>query len=574
MAHQEFETDILVVGSGATGLTAALKAADCGADVLVVEKAPLFGGTSALSGAVLWIPRSDQAQAEGHPDSKEEAIAYITSLAGDDYDPKLIEAFVENAPATFRFLEETAKISYRPILFPDYHVENPGGKPGYRSHDSVPFDGRVLGRQLELLRPSHPATMFLGFISWAAEDVAPLISRQRGWIRSLMRVLWRYYSDVAQRVRSRRPRFLTGGNALIARMKLALDKKGIPLWLNSPFRDLIIENGRVTGAIVERDGTEYRIRARRGVILAAGGFERNQSLREQHLGRGSPDSSWSASQAYNTGDALVAAKRAGAGAVRLQNAWWAPALVIPGEEQARPLFVERALPGTIMVNNAGRRFANEAASYHIVGREMVRRNRSDDEAGGPYYILFDSLFRQRYPMGPVYPMFPNFLLPKAVQSIIVKADTWQELAQKIGLPADQLSETVRRFNEYAAKGTDPDFGRGDSAYDRLFGDPRVGANPNITPMLKAPFYALPVYPGDISTCGGLTTNEVGAVLDEQGHAIPGLYAVGNTAATAMGFGYPGGGATLGPGMTFAYLAAQHAAKDAANADDHVREVSK
>jgi 3-oxosteroid 1-dehydrogenase len=570
MPHADYETDILIVGSGATGMTAALKAADCGAQVLVVEKSALFGGTSALSGAVLWIPLSDQAQALGFPDSQDEAVTYITSLAGpEDVFPKLIQAFVQNAPATFRFLEETASIQYRPILFPDYHAENPGGKNGNRSHDSVPFDGRALGSQLKLLRPSHPSTMFLGFISWTAEDVAPLLTRQRGWMRSLTRVLWRYYSDVGQRLRSRRPRFLTGGNALMARLKLALDRKGVPLWLNSPFRDLIVEGGRVTGAVVERDGVEYCVRTRRGVILAAGGFERNPALREAYLGRGSPNPDWSASQSCNTGDALVAAMNIGAATVRMQNAWWSPVLRIPGEDLARPLFVERALPGCIMVDSSGKRFTNEAASYHIVGREMVRLNRSDDAPGGPYHLLFDTLFRQRYPMGPIYPGIPNFLLSKAVQSTFMTAETWEELAAKIGVSANALCETIARFNENAAKGTDPDFGRGDTAYDKLFGDARVGANPNLGPLLKPPFYAMPVYPGDISTCGGIVTDEVGAVLDENSNRIPGLYAVGNTAATAMGFGYAGGGATLAPGMTFAFLAARHAATEDHTAKEHV-----
>lgn len=559
MALYDFETDILVVGSGAAGMTAALKSSDCGLDVIIAEKAEKFGGTSALSGAVLWIPGSDKAVNMGHEDSVDEAVDYILTIAGnEDIDRDNIKAFVENAPDMLRYLEDQAAINYGPIGFPDYHAENRGGKNGNRSHDSIAFDGRALGSDLDNLLPSHPATMFLGFISWTAEDVGPLMTRQGGWMKSLARVLWRYYSDIGQRFQSSRPRFLTGGNALMGRLKLALDRKKIPLWLNSALNELIVENGEVRGAIITKNGQTLRIGARKGVILATGGFERSRDLRKKHL-TGSEDIDWSAANLANTGDGILAALQAGAKVARMQNAWWAPVLKIPEENLARPLFVERALPGTIMVDRNGKRFTNEAASYHIVGKEMVRLNRDHSGAGAPYFIIFDSEFRARYPMGPIYPLIPDFLLSKKVRSIIRTAPTIEELALQIGLPPENLEQTIHRFNQFAYVGKDSDFQRGDRLYDNLFGDNRRGKIPNLGPLTLAPYYAVPVYPGDIGTCGGLVTDANGAVLSVSGDRIAGLYAAGNAAATIMGEGYAGGGATLGPSMTFAYLAAQHAA---------------
>jgi 3-oxosteroid 1-dehydrogenase len=372
-------------------------------------------------------------------------------------------------------------------------------------------------------------------------------------------VLWRYYSDVGQRLRLKRSRFLTGGNALMAQLKMAIDQRQVPLWLNSPLRELIVEDGRVTGAIVVKEGVEYRVRARRGVILGAGGFERNGAMRQEYLGGNTNNPAWSAGLPSNTGDALTAGVGAGASTKATNNAWWAPVIWVPDEDRARPIFIERGLPGAIMVDRSGRRFTNEASSYHIVGREMKRLN-TYEGPGAPYYMLFDSTFRSRYPMGPIIPLLPDFFIPKSLRKVMVKANSLEELAQKAGLPLDNLRETIARFNEFAATGVDLDFGRGSVPYDNLFGDARGRINPNLGSLVKAPFYALPVYPGDIGTCGGLRTDEVGAVLDESGKRIPGLYAVGNTAATVMGEAYPGAGSTLAGGMTFGYLAAQHAAK--------------
>ncbi|PTD17049.1 FAD-dependent oxidoreductase [Sphingomonas fennica] len=549
----DHETDVLVVGSGAGALTAAIVAADNHADVLVIEKGELFGGTSATSGGVLWIPNSHLAKAAGQQDSREEAIEYISALAGD-VDPKRIEAFVDMAPAMLQYVEREANVLYNSIPYTDYHAELPGGKLGWRSHDPVPLDGRLLGDDLRWMRPTHASAMLFGKISWTAAEAAPMITRWPGWFKSLLKVLWRYYSDIGQRLKSDRARFLTGGNALVARLKLALDKRHVPLWRKAPFADLIVEDGKVVGATVVKDGRVQRIRARKGVILAAGGFERNAELRGANLRR-SPDPDVSGGQPDNTGDTLLAAERAGAAVERLDSAWWAPTIKVPGEDRARPLFFERSLPGSIIVNQAGKRFTNEAASYHIVGKEMFEKNLPGAETT-PAYVIFDATFRSKYPMGPVMPVFPDFTMRGEVKQIVTKANSIAELAEKLGLPADALVATVERFNENSRRGEDPDFGRGHQPYDRYYGDPKVQPNPNLLPLEKAPFYALPVNPGDIGTNGGLATDSHGAVLDKQGKRIPGLYAIGNTAASVMGRSYPGAGATIGPAMTFGYAAAR------------------
>lgn len=553
-AIMDRQVDVLVIGSGGGALTAAIAAADRGAEVLVIEKGSRFGGTTATSGGVLWIPNSHRAAAVGQADSPEDAMRYIQSLAGD-VAPERIRAFVENAPRMLRYLEDHADLRYNAIPYTDYHAELPGGRLGYRSHEPEPLDGRLLGDELEQMWPTHQSAMLFGRVTWTASEAAPLISRSKGWQRSLLRVLWRYYSDVGQRLKSSRSRFLTSGNALMGRLRLALRARGVPLELNCAMRDLIVEEGRVVGATVVSGGRVTTVRARRGVILAAGGFERSGKLRADFLAS-SPNPSWSGAQPNNTGDALDGAMRIGAATERLDAAWWAPSVFVPGEDRARPLFFERGLPGAIIVNQAGERYTNEAASYHIVGSQMIACDRPG--AGtSPSWVIFDAAFRARYPMGPIIPL-PDMFLSKAVRSVMIKERTISGLATRIGVPADKLARTIERFNGFAAAGKDEDFGRGDNPYDRYYGDPRAGLNPNLAPLAKAPYYALRLDPGDIGTSGGLVTDANGSVIDRQGAPIPGLYAIGNTSASVMGRSYPGAGATIAPAMTFGLLAAEHA----------------
>jgi len=555
METWDLETDILVVGSGAGALTAAVTAADNHAAVLVIEKSDQFGGTSATSGGGVWIPASHAARAAGAQDTPEEGFEYIKSLTGNTVDDTRIWSFVRQGPAMLEYLERTTSLQFVSVPYTDYHAELPGGKHGYRTHECKPIHADTLGEDFARMRPPHPGTMLFGVVPWTMYESAPMITQAPGWRKTLAKVLWRYVSDVPQRLRSSRSRFLVFGNALVGQLKQALDRKGGKLLLNTALVSLLHDGERVYGAIATQNGKTLRIRARQGIILGAGGFERNGALRTKYLPHPtSPD--WSGSQQNNTGDALVAAQAIDIATDLLDEAWWAPVIKVPDEPRARPLFYERALPGCIMVNQAGQRYMNEAASYHMAGKRMLEAD-SPGAGTAPSWIIFDQRFRSLYPMGPIMPV-PDFLLRRGVRSMLIKADTLEALATKLNIPAGALTATVQRFNTNAQRGEDPDFGRGHQAYDRYYGDPKVKPNPNLYPLLKAPFYAMPVNPGDIGTKGGIRTDANAQALNTAGQPVPGLYAIGNTAASVMGGSYPGAGATLGPAMTFGYVAARHA----------------
>ena len=552
----ETTVDILVVGTGAGAMVAAATAAARGASVLMIEKTPLYGGSSATSGGGVWIPASDSAIAQGQSDSPDEAFTYIKSLTGNTVADAKIRAFVENARFMVRHVESISDLRFTAIPYTDYHAENPGGKMGYRSHETNTLNARRLPRRdFETLRPTHPAAALFGYIPWTTMEAAPMVTRGPGWMRTMAKVLWRYYSDVGQRLRSKRSRFLVFGNAIAGHLKLAFDRDGGELWLGAALKELTCDaSGRVTGAVIERGGAAVTVTATRGVILGAGGFERNQAMRDRYLpGEGRPE--WSGGQEGNTGDAIEAGIRIGAATDLMAEAWWAPTLSVPGEPRGRPLFYERALPGNIIVNQRGERFMNEARSYDIAGKAMIDADRPDARTI-PSWIVLDARFRSKYPMGPLIPVFPDWTLPARFRSMYLKAPTLKALAGQMGVPPAALEATVARFNGFARSGEDADFGRGSAAYDRYYGDQSVKPNPNLAPIDQAPFYALKVYPGDIGTKGGLATDEAARVLDGKGAPIPGLYAIGNNAASVMGPAYPGAGSTLGPAMTFGFLAVQ------------------
>jgi len=547
--------DVVVVGSGAGAMTAALVAADRHGEVLIIEKSGEYGGTSAMSGGGIWIPNSHLAAQAGNADSEDEAFTYVRALSAPNVPDTSIRAFIRQAPEMLRWIEANTPVRYNSVPYPDYHVELPGGKPGFRTHLPQDFDGRRLGRDILALRSASPAASLWGIINWRFEETYTLLYRPKGWWRVLARMLWKYATDLPHRLHSRKDRNLTLGNALVGGLRTALNDRKVPLWLNTPFTGLVQQDGKVTGVEVRHDGRMMRIEARRGVILAAGGFERNRDLRARYL-PGSDDPTRSGSQENNMGDAITAAEKAGAALRNMQSTWSAPVFRVPGETSARLSTIERAMPGCIIVNQVGHRYVNEAASYHIVGREMVAKD-APGAGTSPSWVIFDHTYRHRYPMGPVLPLVPDALQMPSVRKILKKAATIEALAGKIGVPADALKATVDRFNEGATRGEDPEFGRGAAAYDRMYGDPRVQPNPTLAPILKAPFYAFPIYGGDIGTNGGIVTDVNGQALDPSDRPIPGLYAVGNTSASVMGESYPGAGATLGPAMTFGYAAGRH-----------------
>lgn len=554
------EVDVLVVGSGAGALTAAIVAQREGCkDVLVVEKSDKYGGTSAMSGGGIWIPNSHYARAEGVKDSPEEALRYMHSVIGDETSEERQRTYVEKASEMLEYLAKNSRLKYETVPYSDYYPEMPGGKEGHRTHQPTPMHAKHLKEHFRSLREPPSQVLVAGRLTMTMKEGRAFLTQAKGWKLIFIKMALSYFLDIKGRMQGKRSRRLTMGNALIGQLRWSMMERGIDLWLKSPLLELIEDNGAVVGAVVEKDGKKLQIRARKGVVIGAGGFEHNQQMREQYLPK--PTSAeWSGSQINNTGDGIRAAMQVGAATDLMNHAWWAPAVKIPGWDRPFVIFAERSLPGLVIVNKAGKRFQNEAAPYLESGLAFYQAN-SEDIPSIPGYVVFDAVFRKKFPFGPIAPGYsmPDAALSKRIWAVMVKADTLDELAQKIGVDAKNLAETVRRNNEFAKTGKDQDFHRGESYYDRYYGDARTSPNPCIAPIAEAPYYALPIYPGDIGTKGGALTDVNGQVVRENGEPIPGLYAVGNSAASVMGSKYPGAGATLGPAMTFAYLAAKHLA---------------
>ena len=552
-----WETDVLVVGSGAGALTAALTAAELGLQPLVIEKAHLWGGTSATSGGTLWIPCSRHMREAGIEDTPEEAFTYVKALVGDEAPDNKMRAYISNATRMVDFLEAHGGPKFHCVNYADYHMDLPGAKRN-RSHEPLPISASALGPEdYDSLQPMHQAAQAFGRVNWTIGEARPIITKAPGWWKAVLKVMLRYWLDVPQRYNTTKDRRLTCGNALLGGLRKALNARGVPVRLGVALQSLILEQGRVVGAEVDAVGVRQRIRAHRGVILAAGGFERNAAMRNANIGPSSPD--WSGSQGNNTGDAIRAAQDIGAALDLMDAAWWAPAIRLGDEDRARPMFVERALPGCMIVNQHGRRYMNESASYHVAGGEMMRLN-SPQCPTAPSWFIFDGSYRANYTIGPLMagPPSQDKKLKASFWEVLRKADSVAELAAQIQVDAEVLQATFSRFNEHAAKGEDADFDRGVNGYDRYYGDPRNKPNPCLAPLRKAPYYAIKIFPGDIGTKGGVVTDEQGRALNQQGAPIPGLYAIGNSSASVMGRTYPGAGTTLGPAMTFGYLAAQHA----------------
>lgn len=551
------DVDILVIGSGAGGLTAAFTAADAGAKVLVVEKAAVFGGTSATSGGGIWIPNSADARAKGHADDPAAAFGYIKALIGNDVPDSKLHAYVDNAHRMLSYLEEKSDVRYTSYAYSDYHMDVAGSRDGWRTHDPIPLNADELGEDFAKMEPPHTLTLTFGRFTWTMEEAKLLLTMSPGAKPLLFKLMLKYMLDFPWRLKSKRSRRLTGGNALIGRLKLSLNAKGVPIWLNSPMKELINENGRVVGAIIERDGQRMEVRARKGVILASGGFDHNDALRKKYTPGTEAD--WSAGVPTNTGDGLIAATALGAATAALDSAWWGPGYMLEGEDRARVMFVERALPSSIIINQAGERYMNEAASYHVAGGEMLRCDKP--EAGTrPSWFVFDARYRGKYALGPMMAGKPSAdkRLPAPMRAILKKSDSIEGLARQMNVDPIRFAGTITRFNANAVKGEDPEFGRGASSYDRHYGDASVSPNPTLAPIAHGPFYAIPIYPCDLGTNGGLVTDDNGRILREDGLPIEGVYAIGNVSAAAMGRTYPGAGATLGPAMTFGWLAARHA----------------
>jgi 3-oxosteroid 1-dehydrogenase len=551
------EVDWLVAGSGAAGMTGAVVAHELGGDVLLVEKEPMYGGTTCKSGGVVWIPGNHHQPAHGVNDSSDEGYAYLKSLIGDSVDDARIRAYAERAAEMLKFMEQHSHVSYTPLPgYMDYYERAPGYKSGGRSMDPGVIHLRRLGREGAYMRDDHRA--FLPFNVTVPEG-RRLGEMDSGAYLLGARLALQYLLDLPARYRGKHDQRLTLGPALVAKLRRSLLDRDIPVWLNAPVLELLTLNGRVTGAVVSHEDNTVRISARRGVLLATGGFSQNAELRRRYQ-QAPTGSEWTASAPGATGDGITLGQQLGAAVDFMGSAWWSPTLALP-EGPRLALIAGKAYPGSIMVNRAGRRFTNEAAPYEDVVKDQYA-SEARGERAIPAYLVFDTTYRRKYPAGHIKPgkLEADTRLPASYfdSGLLTRADSIVELAAKTGIDGEQLTATLARFNDCARRGEDPDFGRGATEHDRYYADHKVQPNPCLGPVEKPPFYALRVEAGDLDTKGGLKCDENGRVLTAEGHAIPGLYAAGNTSAAAMGDTYPGAGATIGSAMTFAYIAARHA----------------
>lgn len=547
--------DVIVIGSGAAGFATAVTACCKGLSVLMLEKAPHFGGTSAISGGAVWINDTDQARQAGKSGSPDAIKTYLRTIIGDaNYRPALVDAFVESGREALAFLEQEGAVKYslRP-LSPDYYPDEAGAVDAGRALEVVEFDGRELGEHFSTLRSPPPGMLLFGGMMVNRVDIQHFLDMRRSWtsFRHCSRLLLRYGRD---RLRHPRGTRLAMGNALIARMATLALRKGLDLALNVNVTALIEEQGRVTGVTLKREGKEEQLRARCGVVLAAGGFAAGQIAAQF---RPATQQHFTMSPATNDGAAFQLAGRVGAqeGANLPSNFFWAPVSVLrhpDGTEERFPhLVTDRAKPGVIAVNQRGVRFVNESNSYHHFASAMQQQPEN-----APCYLIGDALAMKNYGLGLARPApVNNDALINA--GYLHKADTLAALAQQLNLDSLTLEETVARYNRDAANGTDSEFRKGGNSYNRAMGDPAHQPNACNAPLSQGPFYAITLYTGDLGTSRGLVTTADAQVMNQQNEAIPGLYAVGNDMDSMMAGTYPGPGITLGPALTFGYLAAKH-----------------
>lgn len=568
-ASETYECDVLVAGSGCSGMSAAITARYRGLDVLIVEKEPRFGGTTARSGGWLWIPGTSLAKAYGIEEMPEQARTYLRHEAGNNFDAARVDAFLRAGPeAVDFFISKTALRFDMPLVFPDYHAEAPGGAQGGRSMVTRPFDGRELGDLIKTLGMPLPELTVFGMMLGSGKEIIHFMRVTKS-LTSAVYVANRLSRHLMDVLRYGRGMTLTNGNALAGRLaKSALDLK-IPMWLSSPVRELTVENGAVTGAIVSREGRDVLVRARQGVVLACGGFPHDVERRKKmfpHAPTGHEH--FSPGPTGNTGDGLRLAESAGGHVEdRLPNAAaWVPVSVTTrkdGSKGVMPHFIDRAKPGVIAVMRDGRRFANEGNSYHDFVQAMIKAAKPGEEIAA--FLVCDHKTLRKYGLGCV-PPFPMPLGHHLETGYLMRGDTLEALAAKAGIDAKAFAETVKQFNATAPQGHDAAFGKGSKAYNRYQGDALHGPNPCVAPIENGPFYAIKMVIGDLGTYAGIVTDASARALDAEGRVIPGLYAIGNDMASIMGGNYPGAGITLGPALTFGYIAGQHLADSAAKRD--------
>jgi succinate dehydrogenase/fumarate reductase flavoprotein subunit len=546
--------DLLVVGSG-TGMAAALAARDAGMSVLIIEKSTHVGGSTARSGGALWLPASQVLREGGADDSRQRAQAYLDAVVAGSAPRERSTAFLEHVEATVDVLRRATPMKlFWAREYSDYHPELPGDSAAGRTCECRPLDTSILGEYLSRLRPGvmevtipMPTTgadyRWLNLMSRVPRKGIPLVLKRLG-------------QGVGGLLLGRR--YAAGGQALAAGLFAGVLRAGIPIWTQTSLVQLVGDGDQVTGAVVDHGGAEITVTARRGVVLAAGGFDHHMDMRRKFQSE-SLGEHQSLGADTNTGDAIRITQDLGAGIDLMDQSWWFPAVApLPGKAPA-VMLAERSLPGALIVAANGNRFANESCDYMSFGQQVLELERSGNPVE-PMWIVFDQRYRNSYVFAA--DLFPRMAIPQAWYDagIACRADSFSELAALMGVPTGQFTETIRRFNEAASAGIDSEFHRGDSAYDRYYGDPTVTPNPNLRPLQKAPFYAVKMVLSDLGTCGGLRADDRARVLREDGTAIGGLYAIGNTAANAFGTTYPGAGATIAQGLVYGYIAARDAAQ--------------
>jgi succinate dehydrogenase/fumarate reductase flavoprotein subunit len=546
--------DLLVVGSG-TGMAAALAAHEAALSVLIIEKSSYVGGSTARSGGALWLPGSPVLQEAGAGDSAERARTYVKSVVGDSAPVERAQRFVEQVTATVDMLRRMTPMKlFWARDYSDYHPEAPGGSAAGRTCECRPLNTSVLGEYRERLRP--------GVLEVTLP--MPTTGADYRWMNLMARVPRKGLPTIAKRLAQGvgglvlGRRYAAGGQALTAGLFSGVLTAGIPIWTHTTLVGLTEEGGRVTGAVVEHGGRHITVAAERGVVLAAGGFDHDMEMRRKFQSE-SLGSGLSLGADTNTGDAIRIAQEVGAGLDLMDQAWWFPAVAPLPDRPPAVMLAERSLPGSLIVNQDGERFVNESTDYMSFGQRVLDLER----AGKPVetmWIVFDQKYRNGYVFAAE--LFPRMAIPQIWfdAGIACRAATLTDLARKMAVPQTRFSATMNRFNEAAHAGIDGDFHRGASAYDRYYGDPTITPNPNLRPLEKGPFYAVKMVLSDLGTCGGLRADDRARVLREDGTAIDGLYAIGNTAANAFGTTYPGAGATIAQGLVFGHVAARDAAQ--------------
>ena len=553
------EVDLLVVGAGPAGMTAALVASLEGLDVLLCEKSDQVGGTGATSAGTLWIPGNHQSKAAGYSDNAADADRYLDALIGAGTNRALRTAYLATGPQAIDYLEAKTDVRFLPCgTHPDYRSNTPGAAVSGRAIIPRPFDGRLLGEDFRRLRAPIPEFMVLGGMMVGKGDIPPLLGRFRSIANFIYaaKLFARYFTD---RLRYPRGTRIMMGNALAGRLFYSLRQRQVPILFNAALVDLIGDQSGVTGARIAIAGKITDIKARKGVVLATGGYAHNKEFRGRFMPQ--PVPARSMSYEGNRGDGLALGQKIGAALSpeRCTSGLWTPASVTVRADGSKGLFphfmFDRAKPGLIAVNSAGRRFVNEACSYHDFVLAMFESHQREPSI--PAYLICDAAFLHTYGLGVVYPGHGN--PGKFVDNgYFMRANSLDNLARQIGVDATQLRATVARHNTFAETGVDVDFGKGETELSRFNGDAAHKPNPCIGPIVQAPFYALAVWPADIAVSTGLSTDADARVLTAGGAPIPGLYACGNDMASVMSGSYPGPGTTLGPAIVFAYRAAMHA----------------